>query len=108
MLEELEMIKELVGQLTGAGLWVVGGVIGYKLIINLILMFGGGWLAHSFVSRVFDHIKPGITKEEGEHIRAENTELRARKEADAISHRVELDEVKAMYKILKEAKNDNA
>ena len=106
MLEELEMIKELVGQLTGADLWVVGGVIGYKLVINLILMFGGGWLAHSFVNRIFDHIKPGMTKEQGERIRAENTELLAKEEASAIKHRVELDEVRAMYKILKESKND--
>jgi len=44
MIDELMMIKEIVGDLSAVGGWVAGGVILYKFIVDMTFFIGGGWL----------------------------------------------------------------
>jgi hypothetical protein len=101
MIEELQLIKELVGELTGAGIWVFVGVVSYKLVkLGAIV-----WFLHSVIGKIFTFMKADITKGEAEVIKdsALKSERQLR-EAEA-KHESEMNEVKAMYKILKEAKD---
>lgn len=68
MLEELQLIQEMVGDLSGVGLWVLCGVLLYKLI------------KLSATCLILEEVNS--------------------------RHKIELNEVKAAYKILKEAKGD--
>ncbi len=102
MIDELEMIKAIVGELTGAGLWVVFGVIAYKILTNLMMIGGAGWL----VKKIFEYLKAGITRQEAEIIKSDYKKVEQERDLLKIKHRTELDEIKAMYKILKEAKHE--
>ncbi len=108
MIEELQMIKDIVGDLSAVGGWVAAGVIAYKFIIQLIIYIGGGWLVNSIVTKAFAHFKADITRQEADIIIASDTKRGAEMEALRASHRAEMNEVKSMYKILKEANNVGA
>ncbi len=105
MIEELQMIKSIVGDLAGAGLWAMSAYIGYKLIINLVFYIGGGWLVHAIAKMIFNQFKADITRREANVII--ETSRRKSSEIEILNkkHKSELDEVKSMYKILKEKKN---
>lgn len=116
MLDELTLLKEMLGDLTNAGIWGISIYVGYKLII-----FGG--TAFSFVyvikllaTKIFDHLKADLTKAEVIELKEE-----CQRKVDSANDRVidshksasraqrECDEVKSMYKILKqkyEAENE--
>ncbi len=105
MIEELEMIKAIVGDLAGAGLWGMGAYIAYKLIINLVFYIGGGYLIHTIATLVYKASTADITRQDADMLRTENARKTAKLDAMEITHKSELDEVKAMYKILKEKKD---
>jgi len=113
MIEELTMIKDMVGDLTQVGGWVVAAILGYKLLTSMVLMLGGGWLANSFISKMFSYLSADISKAEADIIlngaqkaEAKNKELIADAYEKDAKHRADLDEIKAMYKVLKESHSD--
>lgn len=118
MIDELKILQEIIGDLSGLGGWLVGAYLSYKLILMGALLY-----AFKFViSAVVSYAKADITREEANLILsgAEKAELRlkgidatheaemTRKDADhfaAIAKvNTEIERVKHMYKILKESK----
>lgn len=106
IIEELKLIQEIVGDLSAVGGWVAAGVIAYKMIINLVLMIGGGWLLNSVITKLFSHLKADITREEANDLKSDNLSLKSDMRAMITRHDTEMNEIKAMYKILKEAKGN--
>ena len=122
MIEELTLIKAIVGDLSGVGLWVFLGTISYMLLTKMVLYIGLGYLVKLIVGKVAEFFKADITKAEAEELESENEKLKddaakARTEADRQriidganvealknKHKIELEDIKHMYKILKEAK----
>jgi hypothetical protein len=95
MLDELMILQEMLGDLTNAGIWGVCIFVGYKLIV-----FGGTlsaivYVVRLVVTKLYEFNKSPITKLEAEELKAD--ELKARNE---------LNEVKSMYKILKQKYED--
>ena len=98
MLDELQLIKEMVGDLSVFGGWAFGGYIAYSLI-KMAFTFGGAcWLLNKLMILVFDYLKAPVTKSEHENTKREMSSLMVRvSDADR-----ELEKVKHMYKILKD------
>jgi hypothetical protein len=105
MIEELKLIQTIVGDLSSVGGWVAGGFILYKILVNMTMMIGGGFLVKRLVEMAFAHFKADITRAEANTIKAENTEIKASSSAKESAARSELERVKHMYKLLKEAKD---
>jgi len=122
MIEELELIKAIVGDLSGVGLWVFLGTISYMLITKMVLYVGLGYIVKLIATKISEHFKADMTQDEAKELESENDRLKeqaqdskteqqrqriidgANIEAMQSKHKRELEEVKAMYKILKEAK----
>lgn len=104
MIEELKLIQTIVGDLSSVGGWVVAAIIIYKLIVNLVLFIGGGWLIKTIAQMVYDRCKADITRSEADSLKAESIRAKAQHEAELIALKSKIENVKHMYKILKEAK----
>ena len=109
MIEELQLLRDIFGDLTGFGMYAIGFYIAYKLIT-----FGSVcYLIKFAIEKLFAFFKADITKEEADIIRrgatkaeCENKELQATINANCTKHDAELEKIKHMYKILKEAKGE--
>jgi phosphate/sulfate permease len=99
MIEELELIKQLVGELTGAGIWVFVGVVGYKLVKLGVIV----WFFHSLIGRIFTFVSADISKDEANRLKSRILQAEDQLSSASTKHETEMNEVKAMYKILKEA-----
>lgn len=105
MIDELKILQSIVGDLSGLGAWLVAAYLSYKVIFLAAIIY----LIKFIVTGVLNHIRAGITKAEGEALKAEMTSREGRHEA-AISKKdceidrakIETEKVKHMYKILKE------
>jgi len=122
MIEELTLIKAIVGDLSGVGLWVFLGTISYMLITKMVLYIGIGYLVKLIANKVSNFFNADITKEgqnalesEVEQLRLSQVATRAeaerRKILDGVNeealktkHKIEIEDIKHMYKILKESK----
>lgn len=117
MIDELTLLKEMLGDLTNAGIWGICIYVGYKLVI-----FGGTagsivYLGKLIVTKIYDYAKSDFTKAEAKQMKLEANrrvdnaeEARKHWENKAAEANRERDEVKSMYKILKmksEAGNDS-
>ena len=107
MLDELMMIKDIVGDLSAVGGWVAGGVILYKFISTMVFYVGGGYLVKFLATLIAEHLKSDISREEADSIKSENTRIRGELRGEELRHSGELAEIKALYKILKESKNES-
>ena len=122
MIDELTLIKAIVGDLSGVGLWVFLGTVSYMLITKMVLYIGIGYLVKLVANKVASHLKGDLTREgvnaiesEIKNLRKEMAEIRAEDERRVImqdanlealktKHKAELEDIKHMYKILKESK----
>ena len=106
MIDELKILQSIVGDLSGLGAWLVAAYLSYKVIFLAAIFY----LIKFIVNGVLNHMRAGITKAEGEALKAEMTSREGRHEA-AMSKKdceidranIETERVKHMYKILKEA-----
>lgn len=64
MLEELSVLREIVGDLSSVGLWVFIGYILYSLAKTILTFVAALWLVHKIAIMFFDHIKAPFTKAE--------------------------------------------
>lgn len=109
MIDELTLLKEMLGDLTNAGIWGICIYVGYKLII-----FGGTaaslvYVIKLIVTSVYNHMQSDFTKQDADRIKAETQRWIDSKDAEIRNCRYsadqanrEADEVKSMYKILKQ------
>lgn len=103
MLEELEIIKSIVTELSGAGLGFGLAYVAYLFVSKTLLLVGIVWTINEISKRVVDVIKADITNEEAKalKIRVEYAESEARKSkenAESLKHK---------YKIMMESKKDD-
>jgi len=104
MIEELKLLQSILGDLSSVGGWVAAGIIGYKLIVNMTMIIGAGWLLKAVASMIYSHVKSDITRSEANDIKAESTRAKADNEVRVTALESKLEKVKHMYKILKESK----
>ena len=64
MLEELEVLRGIVGDLSSVGLWVFIGYIMYSLAKVVLTFVASLWLIHKIALMWFDYKKAPFTKEE--------------------------------------------
>jgi hypothetical protein len=106
MFEELTLLKEIVGDLSSVGGWIAGGWIIYKVLVNMTLIIGGGWLVKTVAQMIANHCKAGISKSEGDCLQSENRRLKSELDSAQTKWKSEIERVKHMYKILKEKKEE--
>lgn len=106
MIDELELIKSIIEQLSGAGLWLWLVYVGYLLVIKALTILGVLWLVKYMVDAVSTLLTPGITKKDADKI----IFLRDRQQADHYAQvqklKADIDKIKHQYKILKESKDN--
>lgn len=96
MFEELQLLKEIVGDLSSVGGWIAGSWILYKLIVAMTWLIGGGYLIKKLAELAAKHFGADISKEES---------LKLKKLLAESEH--EAERVKHMYKLLKEKREIN-
>ena len=64
MLDELEVLRNIVGDLSSVGLWVFIGYILYSLAKVVLTFVASLWLVHKIALMWFDFKKAPFTKEE--------------------------------------------
>lgn len=104
MIEELKILQNIVGDLSGLGGWLVAAFLIYKVLFLAVAAYA----LHFIVTAVAEHFKAGITKEQAMNIKAENMRLISVHEAEKVGLKSEIERIKHMYKILKEAKGDDS
>jgi len=120
MIDELKILQEIIGDLSGLGGWLVGAYLSYKLIFMCVLLYAFNLV----VSAVVRHLKADITREEANLIlsgaaavelklngikevhSAEMTRKDAEHYAAILEVNTKIERVKHMYKILKESKGE--
>lgn len=103
MIDELEILKTIIGDLTGVGIWGVVAWILYKL--STAAMFLGGVIYA--IKTAYKAFTSPITKSEASQLRDNNDRLKREAETAKHESKMEVENIKHMYKILKEANNDN-
>ena len=102
MIDELTLIKGLLGDLTRFGGWAFAGYIAYSLA-KMVFIYGGiGYIINKVITLIFDYIKCPVTKKDYKSIQNRKNELQSRN--DELVRQVE--KVKHQYKILKEKADD--
>lgn len=91
MIEELKIIQEIFGDLTGLGIWGIVAWFAYNVLCGAAWLYG--------ILKILDLVKWWVLTGE----RRDAAESEAARERD--KYRRESEEVKHMYKILKEAKD---
>lgn len=94
MIDELQIIKEIVGDLTGAGIWGLVGYIAYSLVKSILAWGIIGWLANKLIVHAFDLARAPVTKAEFHSM--EKRLEGAEREKEKVLH---------AYKIMKEKKD---
>jgi len=95
MIDELVLIKELLGDLTQVGGWAFAGYIAYSLT-KMIFIYGGvGYIINKVIVLIFDYIKCPVTKSEYDNVKSSNENLER-----------DISRLKHQYMIMKE-KNEN-
>jgi len=109
MIEELQMLKEIFGELTSAGIWGLSIYVGYKLLVFFAGLAVFVYIAKLIIEKVYSYVTGGMTKEEHEQqikrlkydidaaVTAKNHAITAKNQAEAKER-----EVKSMYKVLKQ------
>jgi hypothetical protein len=90
-MEELEIFKQMVGDLTGVDIWGFVGWIAYKLIKFGVLIGVVGWLLNKLLNLWRECVNAPVSKSDYERLKDESE--KNKKKADDYAH---------MYKILKE------
>lgn len=104
MIDELEILKTIIGDITGVGIWGVVAWIMYKLAT-------AGMLLGAFIYAVktaYALFSCPMTKPEA--IRLEDESIRCKRELKEIQSKckMEVENLKHMYKILKESKDESS
>jgi hypothetical protein len=109
MIEELKILQEMFGQLTGLGAWAIGAYFIYKLLI-ISAWLGGIWMFLASIkwwikeSKLFNDERQYEIGELERKLNNSKVDIEAYKNK-ADEYKRESEEVKHMYKILKEAKD---
>lgn len=112
---ELEILKNIIGDLSGVGLWLVAAYLFYKLTIITAI----GYTIHYIVKAVSTHFKAPITRAEADALKDKlrvldvdldvaNKIWESRLEVQRTSSQAELERVQHLYKILKEAQANDS
>lgn len=91
MIDELELLKGIVADLTNAGIWALVAYIGYQLAKIILTLWAILFVVVRIVNKIFDHLKASITKAEADALEEENHKLK-----------MEVERTKHMYVLLKE------
>lgn len=91
MIEELEIIKGIVGDITGVGIWGFVGYIVYSLVKTVIAWGVLAWLVNKLIVGIFEVVRCPVTKTQYDDIQRERDE--AKRESERVKH---------AYRILKE------
>lgn len=111
MIEELKILQEIFGDLTGFGVYAIAAYIAYKLVIFGSLCFLAkiamdklsGWFTADITRAEANIIKADVEKTEGALSKAKADHGIEMDMAKA-DHDIEIESMKHMYKILKESK----
>jgi len=95
MFEELQLLKEIVGDLSSVGGWIAVSWILYKFVVAMTWLIGAGYLIKKISELVFRHFSSDITKEESLELKKSLFESQN-----------EVERVKHMYKLLKRVGKD--
>jgi len=104
MIDELEILKTIIGDITGVGIWGVVAWILYKLAT-------AGMMLGAFVYTVktaYALFSCPITKSEAESLKDDNHKLKREVEDEKHKCKTEVENLKHMYKILKEASDESS
>jgi len=102
MIEELEVLKVIIGDLTGVGIWGIVAWILYKLSTAAMLL-GGVIYA---IKTAYKAFTSPITKSEAYQLRDNNDQLKREVENEKHLRKMEVEDIKHMYKILKEGSDE--
>ena len=100
MFEELEIIKSIVTELSGAGLGFGLAYIAYLFVSKTLTLAGIIWIINELSKRVVSVIKCDVTKEQLKEMEIRNKEWESR----AFKADREVEEIKHKYKIMMEKK----
>jgi len=101
--EDLLLIKDIVNDLSGVGLWIAIGYIAMKIIIQ----FGWIYLARFLIEKVYLYLSADISREEANIIKESARDAERNLEREKHERKMEVEDLKHMYKILKEKNNDD-
>lgn len=101
MIDEIKLLQEIIGDLSGLGAWLVAAYLGYKLAVGAAVVY----VFRLLIVTVSAHFKVDMTKREAEHLRAEIVRVNSAAAAEKVRSASEIERVKHLYKILKEAKD---
>jgi len=80
-LDELEIVKQIIGDLSGVGIWAMLGFIAYKLLKIIFTFWAAIWLVNKVVTKWFEYIKSPLNKKECEALVDKETALLKRLDA---------------------------
>lgn len=102
MIEELRIVQEIFGDLTSVGIWAIVAYFVYKLSI-VAAWLCGAWLGYKVVEKIYFSIVSVTDKarDDAETLRQKNISLNVQ----VAEKTAEVERVKHMYKLLKEAKD---
>ena len=104
MIDELEILKTIIGDITGVGIWGIVAWIMYKLAV------AGMWLGAFIytIKSVKAIVSSPMTKSESNDI--SNTNMQLKRDIEDTKHKckMETENLKHMYKILKEASENES
>lgn len=101
MIDELKILQEIVGDLSGIGLWVVVIYATYKLVLVCACVY----VLKLGITCTYKHFSAGITKDQAEMYIKDIASYKRQHEDMQASHAREIERYKHMYKLLKEGKN---
>lgn len=103
MIDELRIVQEIFGDLTSVGIWAIVAYFVYKLSI-VAAWLCGAWLAYKMTEKIYLSVSSATDKarSESESLREKNINLTVQIAEKA----AEVERVKHMYKLLKDAKGE--
>tara|TARA_R110000850_G_C9771514_1_gene447452 strand:+ start:192 stop:542 length:351 start_codon:yes stop_codon:yes gene_type:complete len=104
MIDELEILKTIIGDITGIGIWGVVAWIMYKLAV------AGMWLGAFIytIKAVKSFVTSPVTKVQADVLNSANMQLKRDIEETKHKCKMETENLKHMYKILKESSNNES
>ena len=115
MIDELAILKDIVIELTNAGGYALFSYIAFQLVKLIVLYWPIYWIINKLVSCGFEFLKSPISKEEANNAIQDRNNTLAKMQDLKTEHsneyhrmKREIEDVKHMYKVLKEAKDDNS
>lgn len=98
-MEELKLLKEIIGDLSGMGIWIMSLYVLVKALGYAGLVYIGDRIVRAAVSV----LKTDMSKQEARELDDKNHELKREMEDVKAKAKREVEEVKHLYKILKES-----